>query len=201
MVNHLSPCGLVAPAVHRRDRPSPDGGDIALGQQAIVRKISEAECRRRRHRPIAVAIAPRCLALLIAAARGECLSLARAHVSSQRMSFLFGRAPLLRFRSGGASLHTVTQKAPEATLFSLCLASVGATHPICCRYAVDGEVSDHRNRCGIGITVPSAVPRHGTQGASLGAWRAALCARLTGVPPSTRCLYGELCSTRCSSSS
>src|SRR6516164_2529791 len=32
----------------------------------------------------------------------------------------------------------------------------------------------------------ASVPRHGTQGASLGAWRAALCARLTGVPPSTR---------------
>src|SRR5262249_52957212 len=36
----------------------------------------------------------------------------------------------------------------------------------------------------------ASVPRHGTQGASLGAWRAALCARLTGVPPSTRTFLG-----------
>src|SRR6516165_1716926 len=36
----------------------------------------------------------------------------------------------------------------------------------------------------------ASVPRHGTQGASLGAWRAALCARPTGVPPSTRTSLG-----------
>jgi len=36
----------------------------------------------------------------------------------------------------------------------------------------------------------ASVPRYGTQGASLGAWRAALCARLTGVPPSTRTSLG-----------
>ena len=36
----------------------------------------------------------------------------------------------------------------------------------------------------------ASVPRHGTQGAPLGAWRAALCARLTGVPPSTRTFLG-----------
>src|SRR5262245_39079919 len=36
----------------------------------------------------------------------------------------------------------------------------------------------------------ASVPRHGTQGASLGAWRAALCARRTGVPPSTRTSLG-----------
>src|ERR1700746_3157564 len=36
----------------------------------------------------------------------------------------------------------------------------------------------------------ASVPRHGTQGASLGAWRAALCARPTGVPPSTRTFLG-----------
>src|SRR5215510_7773732 len=36
----------------------------------------------------------------------------------------------------------------------------------------------------------ASVPRHGTQGASLGAWRAASCARLTGVPPSTRTFLG-----------
>src|SRR5215471_15228188 len=36
----------------------------------------------------------------------------------------------------------------------------------------------------------ASVPRHGTQGASLGAWRAALCARRTGVPPSTRTFLG-----------
>jgi len=36
----------------------------------------------------------------------------------------------------------------------------------------------------------ASVPRHGTQGASLGAWRAALCARRTGVPPSTRTTLG-----------
>src|SRR5262249_41250709 len=36
----------------------------------------------------------------------------------------------------------------------------------------------------------ASVPRHGTQGASLGAWRAASCARLTGVPPSTRTTLG-----------
>src|SRR5262249_48078915 len=36
----------------------------------------------------------------------------------------------------------------------------------------------------------ASVPRYGTQGASLGAWRAALCARLTGVPPSTRTFLG-----------
>jgi hypothetical protein len=36
----------------------------------------------------------------------------------------------------------------------------------------------------------ASVPRHGTQGASLGAWRAALRARPTGVPPSTRTSLG-----------
>ena len=36
----------------------------------------------------------------------------------------------------------------------------------------------------------ASVPRYGTQGASLGAWRAALCARPTGVPPSTRTFLG-----------
>src|SRR5262249_18736673 len=36
----------------------------------------------------------------------------------------------------------------------------------------------------------ASVPRYGTQGASLGAWRAASCARLTGVPPSTRTFLG-----------
>ena len=36
----------------------------------------------------------------------------------------------------------------------------------------------------------ASVPRHGAQGASLGAWRAALCARLTGVPLSTRTFLG-----------
>src|SRR5262249_30876016 len=36
----------------------------------------------------------------------------------------------------------------------------------------------------------ASVPRHGTQGASLGAWRAALRARPTGVPPSTRTFLG-----------
>src|SRR5215471_5713951 len=36
----------------------------------------------------------------------------------------------------------------------------------------------------------ASVPRYGTQGASLGAWRAALCARPTGVPPSTRTTLG-----------
>src|SRR5215831_14695007 len=36
----------------------------------------------------------------------------------------------------------------------------------------------------------ASVPRHGTQGASLGAWRAALCARLTGASPSTRTTLG-----------
>src|SRR5262245_8216024 len=36
----------------------------------------------------------------------------------------------------------------------------------------------------------ASVPRHGTQGASLGAWPAALCAGPTGVPPSTRTFLG-----------
>src|SRR5437899_11510409 len=36
----------------------------------------------------------------------------------------------------------------------------------------------------------ASVPRHGTQGASLGAWPAASCAGLTGVPPSTRTFLG-----------
>src|SRR5499433_1653301 len=36
----------------------------------------------------------------------------------------------------------------------------------------------------------ASVPRHGAQGASLVAWRAALCARPTGVPPSTRTFLG-----------
>src|SRR6266576_4658448 len=36
----------------------------------------------------------------------------------------------------------------------------------------------------------ASVPRHGTQGASLGAWRAASCAGLTGVPPSTQTSLG-----------
>src|SRR5690348_13476548 len=36
----------------------------------------------------------------------------------------------------------------------------------------------------------ASVPRHGTQGASLGAWPAALRAGLTGVPPSTRTFLG-----------
>ena len=36
----------------------------------------------------------------------------------------------------------------------------------------------------------ASVPRHGTQGASLGAWRAALRARPMGVPPSTRTFLG-----------
>src|SRR5499433_1667425 len=36
----------------------------------------------------------------------------------------------------------------------------------------------------------ASVPRYGTQGASLGAWRAASCAGPTGVPPSTRTFLG-----------
>jgi len=36
----------------------------------------------------------------------------------------------------------------------------------------------------------ASVPRHGTQGASLGAWPAALRAGPTGVPPSTRTFLG-----------
>src|ERR1700747_2454043 len=36
----------------------------------------------------------------------------------------------------------------------------------------------------------ASVPRHGTQGASLGAWPAASCAGPTGVPPSTRTFLG-----------
>src|SRR5712671_7596373 len=36
----------------------------------------------------------------------------------------------------------------------------------------------------------ASVPRHGTQGASLGAWPAASCAGPTGVPPSTRTSLG-----------
>ena len=36
----------------------------------------------------------------------------------------------------------------------------------------------------------ASVPRHGTQGASLGAWPAASCAGLTGVPLSTRTFLG-----------
>src|SRR5262245_49096919 len=36
----------------------------------------------------------------------------------------------------------------------------------------------------------ASVPRHGTQGASLGAWPAALRAGRTGVPPSTRTFLG-----------
>src|SRR6516225_8337783 len=43
----------------------------------------------------------------------------------------------------------------------------------------------------------ASVPRYGTQGASLGAWRAALCARLTGVPPSTRTFLGAPPTPRC----
>jgi hypothetical protein len=57
------------------------------------------------------------------------------------------------------------------------------------RYAL---ISFHYFRQGIATVErrEASVPRHGTQGASLGAWRAALCARPTGVPLSTRTFLG-----------
>src|SRR5262245_56362318 len=69
-------------------------------------------------------------------------------------------------------------------------------YDLAARSSLNGSGSCRRRKRGPGAKTATverreaSVPRHGTQGASLGAWPAALRAGPTGVPPSTRTFLG-----------